>query len=72
MINDKHVHGLDNEIKRRLSIVNAELDYLNRESKKKYALSDPDELSRIKKDYDLYGFEFDLLNQLSNFYSERI
>ena len=57
---------------RRLSIVNAELDYLNRESKKKYALSDSDELSRIKKDYDLYGFEFDLLNQLSNFYSENV
>ena len=72
MINDKHVHGLDNEIKRRLSIVNTELDYLNRESKKKYALSNSDELSKIKKDYDLYSKEFDLLTQLSDFYSENV
>jgi hypothetical protein len=55
MINDKLIFGLDNELKRRLSIVNTELEYLNRESKKKYALNNSDELSKIKKDYDLYS-----------------
>jgi hypothetical protein len=72
MINDKLIFGLDNELKRRLSIVNTELEYLNRESKKKYALNNSDELSKIKKDYDLYSKEFDLLSQLSDFYSANI
>lgn len=72
MINDKYVHGLDNETKRRLTVINTELEYINRESKKKYALNDPDELLKLKKDYDLYSKEFDLLTQLSDFYSENV
>lgn len=72
MNNEKHINGLINEAKRRLEIINNELNYLQHESKKKYCLNDPEILLKVKSEYDQYSKEFELLTNLENFYSETV
>lgn len=72
MIQDKHINGLNNEIKRRLEFIQKELSYLDHQSKKRYVLNDPDELLKIRSDFEKYCVEMDLLNALSDFYAENV
>jgi hypothetical protein len=72
MKNEKWILSITTFIDLRLKFVNTELEYLKSESVKKYALNNPDELNIIKNDFALYSKEFDLLSQLSDFYSGNV